>query len=129
MKPLIHALAPAALAILVGACATADRFRSYESSGSKGTTWVEVQNNNWADVRVFLVRYGEGDRLGMVTSMTTERFRVPRAWVNQAERIAIRVEPIGGGGFFASQDVPLVPGAVLELTVQNHLALSSMIIR
>lgn len=130
MERVIRAMVPIGVLVMAGACVTGSS--GLESSASdRGASAVhaEVENHNWADVKVFAVRFGEVRRLGMVTSMSTGRFRIPRSWVAAATPVRIRVESIGSRAAFLSEDLHLPPGSVLRLTVENQLGLSSLMIR
>lgn len=118
-----------ALSSLGAGCASDGALRAYDAYPSGDPAYAEIENNNWADVSVFVVRYGDWRRLGTVTSMTTARFRIPQAWVDQAEPVAIRVEPIGTDEFFMTEDVRLEPDAVFRVSVKNRLTHSNLVIR
>lgn len=89
-------------------------------------TTVVVENNNWHDMRVFAVTGGIRHRLGTVTSMNTRRYRVPQHLTAHGRGLRILVAPIGGPGSFMSQRVQVYQGQEVNLSVQNHLAISSI---
>ena len=117
------------LLLLVAACAPGNTLDSSPFQGSGGPVLTEIQNNHQLDVRVFALRYGDADRLGTVTSHTSQTFEFPRAWVDAGAAVAVRVEPIGGRGTFTTRDYVLEPGSVLEVTVHNMLRQSTVRIR
>lgn len=89
-------------------------------------TTVVVENNNWHDMRVFAVTGGIRHRLGTVTSMNTRRYRVPQHLTAHGRGLQILVDPIGGQESFLSHRVQVYDGGQINLSVQNHLAISSI---
>lgn len=87
---------------------------------------VVVENRNWQDVRVFALVGGIRHRLGTVTSMNTSRLRLPRQVGAHDRSIRILVDPIGGQETFLSPTVQVYAGQEVSLSVQNHLAISSI---
>lgn len=89
-------------------------------------TTVVVENNNWHDMRVFAVSGGVRHRLGTVTSMNTRRYRIPHHLTARSRGLRIFVDPIGGSGSFMSEQVQVYDGQEVNMSVQNHLAISSI---
>lgn len=118
----------AATGISLAACATAgsaDRPTRTVPYQPESAT-VVVENRNWQDVRVFALVGGVRHRLGTVTSMNTSRFRVPERLTASARRMQIFVDPVGGHETFLSPSVQVYAGQEVNLSVQNHLAISSI---
>lgn len=90
------------------------------------TATVAVENRNWQDVRVFALVGGQRHRLGTVNSMQTQRFSVPRHLTAHGRDLQIFVDPIGGTGSFLSPRVQVYAGQEVNLSVQNHLPISSI---
>jgi hypothetical protein len=89
-------------------------------------TLIEVQNNNWADIVVYAVRNGMRTRLGMVTSMTRERFALPASVFASTGDVQLLADPIGGGRPYLFPPVTVQQGQRVELRLENHLPLSSL---
>lgn len=87
---------------------------------------LSVTNNNWSNVTVFLVRGGQRVRMGMVTTMRTARFVIPKVFLRAAGDVRILVDPIGSSDSFQSSGFHVRPGQEVEFVVQNHLATSSV---
>lgn len=109
------------------------------TSGSTRTSWesvrrvdrrvtLEVDNNNWSDVIVYVVRYGNPVRLGRVRSMGRETLRVPPVYTTGAAPLRILLRPFGSKEGVELDPITVQPGQRIALTVQNHLQISSFFI-
>jgi hypothetical protein len=96
------------------------------SSGVAAEPTVRVQNQNWSDVVVYAVRGGRRHRLGMVTSMSSARFRLPRGLAMGSGDLQLVVDPIGSSRGFTSQPIHVGNGQDIALSVQNHLPMSTV---
>ncbi|HET6232495.1 MAG TPA: hypothetical protein VFE05_20635 [Longimicrobiaceae bacterium] len=124
LRTLTHLVAGISLA----ACASTG-----QQQGIKGLTaeeepraTVEVENHNWSDVDVFAVEGGIRYRLGTVVSMSTVRLRLPRGVGRPGRDVRLVADPIGSPEVFTSQSLQVSPGQMLSMTLQNHLAISSV---
>jgi hypothetical protein len=88
-------------------------------------TMLVVQNENWSEVKIYLLRGSQRTRLGSVPSMGQGRFAIPYAYVLGVSDITLQVDPIGGGGSYISPPIQVYPGARLALKVENELRLSN----
>lgn len=118
------------LAVLGGACAPAAPGGAgalapelYGGSGAPPT--VRVTNNNWSNMTVYAVRGTSRFRLGMVTSMATEVFRLPGALAD-AGGVRLLADPIGGSEQFITPTVQVRSGDEVKLELQNQLQVSSI---
>ena len=90
---------------------------------------VVVANNNWATARIYLISpLGLRTRLATVETSTEERVQLPRAVDQWGTSVGFEVELIGGGGSVAIDPVMFGPGDVIRVTIQNHLALTSVMV-
>ena len=81
---------------------------------------IEVQNNNFADATVFIVRDGERHRLGVVVGKTDEDFPFP--WrPNMTVRLEVRFI---GGARCVTPDYGMGPGDRFVLDLQPDLRLN-----
>ena len=88
---------------------------------------LRVHNNNWHDMRVYVVsEAGHSQRVGTVTGMSRAVFRLRAPIASGRTQILLR--PIGTRATFVTNTVLVQPGAVAELTVQNQLSLSQLVI-
>jgi hypothetical protein len=113
------------LLVLTGAAATVGCATNGPSLGAAhpedpSRITLDVRNNNWLDVRVYLVSESGARplRIGTVRSMSTGSLRIPYAYGGQA---ALELRPIGTRTTYRTNPVFLTEGYRLELTVQPHL--------
>ena len=96
------------------------------STGLMAESTIRVQNQNWSDVVVYAVRSGRKHRLGMVTSMSSARFRLPRGLALGAGDLRLVADPIGSNRSFTSEPIHLGTGQEVALSLQNHLPMSTV---
>jgi hypothetical protein len=123
MRALIPLLVPA-LVLVLGACGVTQPGVRSAPSGSAAT--VQVNNHNWSDMVVYLVRSSMRIRLGTVTSMGSREFRLPNAVVEAGVDIHLQAEPIGSRERYRTPALQVRPGQQVELTLQNRLSISSV---
>ncbi len=124
------------IAVVTGAatagCATGGTLSSRAVADRQ--TAVSIRNNNWADVKVYMVPASGGRpvRLGTVTSMTTLRIplRGAIAWeLNSQGSLHFLIRPLGSRSSYTTHSVIMTPGDVMSLTVANQLRLSTLVVR
>ena len=123
MRFLRNAVATAVAAVALGACAPATE-QGMLGSPEIQTTLV-VKNNNWQEVVIYMMRGAMRTRLGSVNSMGSARFKITDTMVNGTGDVRIMADPIGSPGSYTSPAINVVPGAQVELQVQNHISISS----
>ena len=85
-----------------------------------------VENNQWFDVHLYLVRAGLRTSLGFLTALGRGEFELPSAATTPGFDVRILVYPIAGGRPYLTPPVIVNPGDVLKLVVENDPALSSV---
>lgn len=127
MRTLHTAVAAVTIALSAGACAPAgNAFSEDGPSPRRQSATVRVTNNNWANMTVYAVRGTSRFRLGMVTSMRTEVFRIPRAVTGGASGLRLLADPIGSSQTYLTPTVYVREGERVDFDIQNHLAISSV---
>lgn len=96
-----------------------------QPAADRGTT-VRVENNNWSDMRIYIVRSGIRTRLGYVSSMTEASLDVSDTMVGGAGEVRLMAAPIGSLQRFYSDPLHVSPGQVVEWRLENTLPLSSV---
>lgn len=86
-----------------------------------------VENQNWADMRVYAVKSGTRHRLGAVTSLTRVSFELPRHLTADIGEMRFLAVPIGGSTSVLSYGIYLSPGDEVLWALQTHLALSGTV--
>src|SRR5690606_8283601 len=84
-----------AFAFMIAGCASGEPPASGPTPPATEAAQVEVTNQNWSDVVVYAVRLNQPVRLGMVTSMSVERFKLPRSTASSGDHIRLMISPIG----------------------------------
>lgn len=86
---------------------------------------VYVENRNFLDMRVYVVRNGAAYRLGTVTSFTEEEFKLPRGLVGTPDDVQLLARPIGSRRGYVSHPVIFSSGDTLVFQIENAIGLSS----
>ncbi|HEX6558736.1 MAG TPA: hypothetical protein VF021_04720 [Longimicrobiales bacterium] len=124
MPDLRNIVMAAVTAAAVAACAPAAE-RAAMNAPVKSRTKLVVENNNWLDVAVYLVRGSARARLGTVNSMSKEQFTIPDAYVLGVSDIVVQADPIGSTITYVSPPIQVFPGARVNLSVSNNIRLSN----
>ena len=90
---------------------------------------LRVTNANWSDVRIYLVRSGMWLRLGLVTSQSSVEFTVPPDFTGQSGSVMVVARPVAGRGSWSQELNGILPGDELELSVENLLQYSHLVVR
>ena len=85
---------------------------------------VRVENQNWLDMRVYVIVSGFAHRLGTVGSFGVEEFKLRKGWVGPSSEIQMVAVPIGARTANYSQGVLVIPGDYVEYRIENSLAMS-----
>lgn len=78
---------------------------------------VNVDNQNFADMDVFIIREGQRIRLGMVPGLTTRILMVRPDLIGYGAEVQFELHPIGGRGNPLSETISVRPGDVIHLTI------------
>ena len=119
------------VATVTSGCARAARLakNSERTFCAKSTATVYVQNDNWLDVVIYVVRGGSRYRLGQVSSLTAAKFEIPPAAVGATGDIYLLADPIGAVSSYAmysTDDIMIPPGhTIIELRVDNVISHSA----
>ena len=88
---------------------------------------VRVTNNNWLDMRIYVVETAIGRRrwpLGTVTSLSTARFEIPDHVGAEIGSVTLVAEAIGSRQRLFTDRLLTWPGAVVDWSIQGRLSLS-----
>jgi hypothetical protein len=99
------------------------RGRPADAATIPAITVARVTNNNWLDVRVYGVRAGSRERIGIVRSFDTQVFELPEHLV-QTRAIQLYVDAIGSRQSYQTDLIQVWPGQRIDLVVQQRLAQS-----
>jgi hypothetical protein len=84
-----------------------------ETGGAPEPTFLEVENQNFRDARIYVIWEGVRTRVGMVVGNTTETFRFEK---QQGQLLRVEVIFIAGGGF-TTDEMQVWPGEVARLVI------------
>ena len=87
---------------------------------------LQVENNNWLDAHLYLVRDGMLTSLGFMNGPGEEHFTLPSMATMAGADVQVLVLPIGATGAYLSPVLVISPGDKVQLTIQNNLSLSSV---
>ena len=107
--------APLGLVLLMAACSRGAKRHS--EPPPRAETAVRVNNQNYLDMNVFVVRGGQRMRLGTVVGLSTQIFMLRPEVVGNANELQFEVHPIGGRGNPRTETITVHPGDVVELTI------------
>jgi hypothetical protein len=78
---------------------------------------VTVENQNFLDMDVFLIRGGQRVRLGMVPGLSSRILMVRPELIGYGTEVQFELHPIGGRGNPLSETISVRPGDVIHLTI------------
>lgn len=90
---------------------------------------VQVENQNWSTVHVYVVAGGQIQSLGQLSSQNTETWEVPAGMLGGRKDIRLMADPIGSRESFLSDPILIEPGDLVEWTLTQPLAHSSVMVR
>ena len=116
----------AAIMLFTTACATGSaRSASPDNeSGERESVTLRVTNNNWSHAVVWAVYGGNRWRLGDVPSLRQASLDVPHSVLTGRGTVQVLISLIGSREFFATDEVNVYPGEVIDLRVENQLPTS-----
>lgn len=91
-----------------------------------GSASLQVENDNWLDVHVYMVRSGQPISLGVVTGPGKSVLDLPPEATLPGADVQILALLIGGSGAYLSEPIYVDPGNVVDLTIMNDLPLSTV---
>lgn len=120
-RSVVSVAAALVLAVAASGCARATAGTDVQSI--RPTTTVQVSNQGWSDVVVYVLRSGMKWRLGMVTSQTSRTFEMPRGVLPEAGSLRLLADPIGSKEHLTAP-FQVTSGQRVALTLQNVLSMS-----
>jgi hypothetical protein len=113
------------LLVLPG-CASHHRTTTQTTAATSNTpVELEVENHNWSDIVIYLVRGTQRQRLGMVNALSNTVFTFPYRRLGSSGDARLSAHVIGGGGY-TSETVLVQPGQSLKWTLESDLDRSSL---
>ena len=103
--------------VLAAMMAIACHRRAVEPINPQAEVAVTVDNQNFLDMTVYLVRGGQRIRLGMVSGLSKQILMVRPDLIGYGTELQFEVHPIGGRGNPISETISVKPGDVINLTI------------
>ena len=122
MRGFHQTLAAAAAALAMAAYAPATEQAGIGSHESQTT--LHVDNGNWAEMTIYVMRGVARTRLGSVRGMSKADFRITDTMVNGLGEVRIIADPVGSERTYVSGIIHVVPGSRVDLKLQSHLPIS-----
>ena len=106
--------APLALAVIAAA---ACHHGAVAPVNPQAEVAVNVDNQNFLDMNVFLIRGGQRIRLGTVPGLSTRILMVRPDLIGYGTDVQFEVHPIGGRANPITETISVRPGDVIHLTI------------
>jgi hypothetical protein len=87
---------------------------------------LDVSNNNWSDVIIYMVHDGRRIRFTMVTAARSASVAIPTRFISSNGTVQIVAHRIGGNDEYISPMVSVRLGHTVALTLESSLARSSV---
>jgi len=97
-----------------------------DSTGTSHAIAVQVDNQNFAEMDVYLLNGGARWLVGQVGGMSKRTLTVPASLVPADDRIRFRAEAIGGAGATTTPVMIVPPGQQVYWTIGADPAMSSV---
>lgn len=114
--------APLLLAVGLAACAGSEN-----EDDIVRPVHIEVENRNTATMRIVILRSSTRSRLGLVTSMSTDTFRVPDHLASRAQ-FRLGAEPVGGFEGHVTEELTFRPGDWIRYVINPQIATSNVVV-
>ncbi len=88
---------------------------------------VTVENRNFQDMNIFVIRGSSRVRLGMVASMSTQTFRM-RSEMMRSTQVRLVADPIGVFETYESEILRIEPGDQIKWTLSASLTNSAIFV-
>ncbi len=103
------------LLLLIGASCKSGR--PGEQAPMPPTTRLRVENRNFLDHTIYVLRGSERIRLGVATGSSTSTFKIPANLVFGGTSLRFMADPIGARGQPVSDEIMAHPGDVVALII------------
>jgi hypothetical protein len=106
-----------ALSLLLASCQTAPA-PDTEPSPTKGSATLEVDNQGFLDMTVYVLDGANRQRLGISRGHSTTQLTIPDHLLRGGSgSLQFYCDPIGGEGLPVSEEIVVEPGDTVELTI------------
>ena len=89
---------------------------------SHGETVVQIDNQNFNDMNIYLLDEGTRVFLGAVNGLSTGTLAIPRAASSSAFRVRLLADPIGSSIAITTPNLSVGPGQTVYWTIGSTLS-------
>jgi len=82
-----------------------------------GKTKVRVENQNLADMTIYVYRGSQRMRLGRASGNGVTNLEIPKSMVSGMTELRFQAEPMGNQRGFLSQPIPVNPGDLVDFVI------------
>jgi len=100
-----------------------------DAPGESAEMALEVENHNWSDIIIYLMRGSQSRRLGMVTAASTAHFAFPYRQLGTGGNARLRAHPVGGAQAVTSENLLVQPGQWIKWTLESDLRRSFLAVQ
>ena len=87
---------------------------------------LEVSNNNWSDVVIYMVQNGSRKRFTIVTAARSTTVAIPSQFISSNGSVQIVAHRVGGTDEYISPVVSVLLGRIVALTLESNLNRSTI---
>ncbi len=92
------------------------------SQADRGKTRVEIDNQNFNDMTIYLIEPGTRVLLGSVTGLTKTTLTIPRGGVGGDWKVVLLADPVGGSSPIRTPSLLVAPGQSVFWTIGANSA-------
>jgi hypothetical protein len=107
----------AVLLLVVTACASAPRDTAGEPADTGTATTIEVENQSFYNMTVFVFEGGRRVRLGTVPGLATRTFPIPERLLFGITSLRFQLDPLGGDRTPLTQEIAVTRGDALRMII------------
>jgi hypothetical protein len=101
----------------------------FRAGGGNEAIRIEVRNDNFLDVTVYVLPDGVSHRIGDVTGSSSATLDVPARLIFAATSMRLLVNPIGSREAYLSEEILVSHGDLIRLHVASQIQMSSWSVR
>lgn len=114
MRGMRSGIGSALLALALAGCGG---HQNVETGVPPGPTTLEVDNESFNDMRIYVVQGGQRFRVGEVTGKNTAILKLPKSLLPGFTRLRVEAVPIGANGHSITEEISVEPGDKLSLRI------------
>jgi hypothetical protein len=106
------------LLVVINACRTGREAADDEPGPDRGPATLEVENQNFLDMTIYVVDAGARQRLGVARGNSTTTLTIPEQLIRGgASPLRFLADPIGEQGLPVTEEIVVEPGDAVRLVI------------